>query len=178
MDMTKEFPALPRGFFERDAVIAARELAGCRVARRMPDGSLRVLTITETEAYCGEEDSACHAHRGKTRRNAPLYERGGIFYVYLCYGIHWMLNAVTGPEGRPQGVLIRACEGEPGPGRLTRALAIDGSFTGLEVDRCPELRFVPREGEWEISTAPRVGIGYASPEDQARPWRFIARRAD
>ena len=169
---------LPAEFFHRGALCAAAELCGCRIVRVLPGGGARILTISETEAYLGEGDSACHARSGRTRRNAPLYMAGGVFYVYLCYGIHWMLNAVTGAEGEPQGVLIRACEGEPGPGRLTRALAIDGSFTGEEVDRCPELRFVPREGEWEISTAPRVGIGYASPEDQARPWRFIARRAD
>lgn len=169
--------ALPRSFFERDALTVAPELVGCRIVRDLPDG-MRVLTITETEAYCGESDSACHAHRGKTRRNAPLYERGGVFYVYLCYGIHWLLNAVTGEESRPQGVLIRACEGFPGPGRLTKALEIDGRFTGEAVDACAGLRFAPREGSWLISSAPRVGIDYADAEDRERPWRFIGVRGD
>ena len=168
--------ALPRSFFERDALTVAPELVGCRIVRDLP-GGVRVLTITETEAYCGESDSACHAHRGKTRRNAPLYERGGVFYVYLCYGIHWLLNAVTGKESRPQGVLIRACEGFPGPGRLTKELGITGEFTGGAVDGATGLYFAAREGEWRLSAAPRVGIGYASAEDQARPWRFIGERA-
>ena len=167
-------PALPREFFERDALDVAPELVGCRIVRALPGGELRTLTITETEAYCGEEDTACHAHRGRTRRNAPLYMRGGVFYVYLCYGVHWLLNAVTGEEGRPQGVLIRACEGFPGPGRLTRALDIGGEFTGLAVDGCEGLRFAARERDCAVLTARRVGIGYASEADQARPWRFIA----
>ena len=168
---------LPRSFFERDALAVAPELVGCYIVRRFAQGGARVLTITETEAYCGEADTACHAHRGRTRRNAPLYERGGIFYVYLCYGIHWMLNAVTGPEGRPQGVLIRACAGFPGPGRLTKELGITGEFTGGPWDGAAGLYFAAREGEWRLSAAPRVGIGYASAEDQARPWRFIGERA-
>ena len=170
-------PPLGQDFFTRDALEVAPALVGCRLVRTLPDGETRTLTITETEAYCGESDSACHAHRGRTRRNAPLYERGGIFYVYLCYGIHWLLNAVTGAEGAPQGVLIRACEGYPGPGRLTKALGIGGELTGLPVDGCAGLRFAARDGEWEITAAPRVGIAYAEPEDRARPWRFIGRRA-
>ena len=100
--------------------------------------------------------------------------RGGVFYVYLCYGIHWLMNAITGEADRPQGVLIRACEGYPGPGRLTRALEVTGEFTARPVDACPELWFAAREHEFTVRTAERVGIGYATPEDQARPWRFIA----
>ena len=74
---------LPREFFERDALAVAPELVGCRIVRALPDGTENSLVITETEAYCGELDSACHAYRGKTKRNAPLYMRGGVFYVYL-----------------------------------------------------------------------------------------------
>ena len=101
--------------------------------------------------------------------------RGGIFYVYLCYGVHWLLNAITGEEDRPQGVLIRACEGYPGPGRLTKALDISGDFTAKVVDECPGLWFAARERGFSVGTAERVGIGFASPEDQARPWRFVAK---
>ena len=143
--------------------------------RVLPGGGAQTLTITETEAYCGESDSACHARRGRTKGNAPLYMAGGVFYVYLCYGLHWMLNAVTGAEDEPQGVLIRACEGLPGPGRLTKALGITGELTGRPVDG-GEIYFAPREGEFELSAAPRVGISYASEADRAAPWRFIARR--
>ena len=171
-----ELPApIERAFFERDALEVAPELVGCRIVRVLPDGSARILTISETEAYLGESDSACHARHGRTKRNEPLYMRGGVFYVYLCYGIHWLLNAITGEEGRPQGVLIRACEGYPGPGRLTKALSITGEFTAKPVDGTPELWFAPREREFSVGTAERVGIGYATPEDQARQWRFVAK---
>lgn len=166
---------IEREFFERDALVVAPELVGCRIARALPTGEARILTITETEAYMGESDTACHARHGRTKRNAPLYMRGGIFYVYLCYGVHWLLNAITGEEDRPQGVLIRACEGYPGPGRLTKALDISGDFTAKVVDECPELWFAARERGFSVGTAERVGIGFASPEDQARPWRFVAK---
>ena len=164
---------LPAEFFRRGALCAAAELCGCRIVRVLPGGGARILTISETEAYLGEGDSACHARSGRTRRNAPLYMAGGVFYVYLCYGIHWMLNTVTGAEGEPQGVLIRACEGYPGPGRLTKALGIDGSFTGLAADGSAGLYFAPRERDCAVRTAERVGIGFASEADQRRQWRFI-----
>ena len=94
------------------------------------------------------------------------------------YGIHWLLNAVTGEQDKPQGVLIRACEGYPGPGRLTKALEINGEFTAKPVDGCPELWFAAREHEAAVRADRRVGIGFASEEDQARSWRFIAERSD
>lgn len=172
-----ELPApIERAFFERDALTVAPELVGCRIVRVLPTGVSRILTITETEAYMGESDTACHARHGKTKRNAPLYMRGGVFYVYLCYGIHWMLNAITGAEDVPQGVLIRACAGYPGPGRLTKALEITGDFTTKAVDATPELWFAPRERDIAVTTDTRVGIGYATPEDQARQWRFVAKQ--
>ncbi len=158
---------LPAAFFLQDAIHVAPRLLGCRL---LVDG--RELTITETEAYCGESDTACHAHHGRTKRTEMLYRRGGHVYVYLCYGIHSLLNIITGPEDDPQGVLIRCCEGAEGPGKLTRALGIDLSFNGLDIlatDRIDLLKGSP----CAYDTAPRVGIGYASQEDQLRPWRFI-----
>ena len=92
--------------------------------------------------------------------------------MYLCYGIHNLLNIITGPEDEPQGVLIRCCEGATGPGKLTKALGVDLSFNGLDIlitDRIALLQGLPHSYE----TAPRVGIGYATAEDQKRPWRFI-----
>ena len=86
--------------------------------------------ITEVEAYDGERDRACHARRGRTARNAVMYEPGGVWYVYLCYGVHEMLNLVTGPPDYPAAVLIRGIEGAPGPGRLTKALGIDRRLNG------------------------------------------------
>lgn len=131
------------------------------------------LRITETEAYFGEEDTACHAHKGKTLRTQMLYRRGGYVYVYLCYGIHSLLNIITGPEEHPEGVLIRCCQGAEGPGRLTKALGIDRSFNGEDLLTFSRLSLWDDGKNFSITTAPRVGIGYASAEDQVRPWRFI-----
>lgn len=158
---------LPAEFFLQDALWVAPRLLGCRL---LVDG--RELTITQTEAYRGESDTACHAHRGRTKRTEMLYRRGGHVYVYLCYGIHSLLNIITGPEEDPQGVLIRCCAGAEGPGRLTRALGIDGSFNGLDILTTNRIRLL-QGAECAFDTAPRVGIGYASLEDQQRPWRFI-----
>ena len=158
---------LPAAVFLQDAVHVAPRLLGCRL---LVDG--RELTITETEAYCGESDTACHAHHGRTKRTEMLYRRGGHVYVYLCYGIHSLLNIITGPEDDPQGVLIRCCEGAEGPGKLTRALGIDLSFNGLDILTTERIDLC-KGPSCAYDMAPRVGIGYASREDQLRPWRFI-----
>jgi DNA-3-methyladenine glycosylase len=163
---------LGRDFFHRDCLEVAPDLVGKLLVRRLPDGTELRLRITETEVYRGEADTACHAHRGRTKRTEQLYRQGGVIYVYLCYGIHWLLNLITGEEGQPQGVLIRACEGFPGPGRLTRRLEITGALNGLDAADCRDL-FVEDDGmRFEILTDKRVGIGYASQEDQDRLWRF------
>ena len=158
---------LPAAFFLQDALHVAPRLLGCRLAV-----CGRELVITETEAYMGESDTACHARHGRTKRTEMLYRRGGHVYVYLCYGIHSLLNIITGPEDDPQGVLIRCCSGAAGPGKLTKTLGIDLSFNGLDILTTD--RIVLLQGpECAFDTAPRVGIGYASEEDQKRLWRFI-----
>lgn len=160
-------------FFQRDCLELAPKLVGKILVRTMPDGSELRLRITETEAYRGEGDTACHAHKGRTPRSEMLWKHGGTIYVYLCYGIHWLLNIISSEEEIPQGVLIRACEPPyDGPGKLTKALSIDKSFNGLDIRTCPQLRIEDDGSVFDIETAPRVGIGYASPEDQARLWRF------
>ena len=158
---------LPADFFLQDALEVAPRLLGCTLA---VDG--RSLIITETEAYRGESDTACHAHHGRTKRTEMLYRRGGHAYVYLCYGIHSLLNIITGSKDDPQGVLIRCCEGAAGPGKLTKALGIDLSFNGLDILTTDRIRLLQGR-ECAYTTAPRVGIGYASAEDQKRLWRFI-----
>lgn len=158
---------LPAEFFLQDALWVAPRLLGCRL---LVDG--RELTITETEAYRGESDTACHAHRGRTKRTEMLYRRGGHVYVYLCYGIHSLLNIITGPEEDPQGVLIRCCAGAEGPGRLTKTLGIDLTFNGLDILITDRISLLQGPKGF-YTTSPRVGIGYASLEDQQRPWRFI-----
>lgn len=167
---------LDDAFFHRDCLEVAPELVGKLLVHRMPDGSLRRVRITETEAYRGEEDRGCHASRGRTRRTELLYGESGIIYIYLCYGMHWLMNVVTGERDQPQGVLFRAAEAYEGPGKLTKYLQLDGSYNGKPL--CPDT------GVWveddglvpELDTKPRVGIDYAGPEWAAKPWRFVMRK--
>ena len=160
---------LSADFFLQDALEVAPRLLGCRLVV-----AGRELIITETEAYLGESDTACHAHHGRTKRTEMLYRRGGHVYVYLCYGIHSLLNIITGVEDDPQGVLIRCCEGAEGPGKLTKALGIDLSFNGLDILTTSRIDLW-KGPERPYDTAPRVGIAYAAEEDQMRPWRFIGK---
>ncbi|MEM8564439.1 MAG: DNA-3-methyladenine glycosylase, partial [Pseudomonadota bacterium] len=152
--------------------------------------------ITETEAYAGVDDRACHAYGGRrTSRTEPMYQAGGIAYVYLCYGIHHLFNVVTAVEGTPHAVLIRAglpLDGEQlmltrrdkqkrdktllgGPGSLAKALGISTVMTGrslLSRDLWLEDRGIAVD-EALVTIGPRVGVDYAGP-DAARPYRFIA----
>lgn len=163
---------LGREFFLRDALEVAPELVGKTLVSSLPGAQERRLVITETEVYRGVEDSACHAHRGRTKRTEMLYRPGGAVYVYLCYGIHWLLNVITGPEDFPQGVLIRACEGFEGPGKLTKYLGITGAQNGIDICSSPLLRIEDEGGKVNIITDKRVGIAYAEEADRERLWRF------
>ena len=163
---------LGREFFLRDALEVAPELVGKTLVSSLPGAQERRLVITETEVYRGVEDSACHAHRGRTKRTENLYRPGGAVYVYLCYGIHWLLNVITGPEDFPQGVLIRACEGFEGPGKLTKYLGITGAQNGIDICSSPLLRIEDEGRMVNITTDKRVGIAYAEEADRERLWRF------
>lgn len=163
---------LDREFFRVDAITLAQALVGKIIVRRFPDGSEKHLRITETEAYCGIEDTACHAHKGKTKRAEILWRDGGTIYVYLCYGMHEMLNIVSGTDGDPHAVLIRCCEGFEGPGKLTKELGIDRSLNGLDILSCDGLSIEDDETEVNIIQLPRVGIAYADPADREALWRF------
>lgn len=154
-------------FYHRPCLAVARDLVG----KVLVFGENR-LRITETEAYCGEEDTACHAHKGRTKRTEVLYGDAGTIYVYLCYGIHWLLNIVTGEKEQPQAVLIRACQEAPGPGRLTKALGITGQLNGQSILQTENFWIGDDGLRCEVLTDKRVGIGYASQEDQDRLWRF------
>lgn len=162
-----------RDFFLRDALAVAPALAGAWICRRMPDGSVMRGRITETEAYRGEEDLACHARAGRTRRTEMLYREGGHAYVYLVYGLHWLFNVITGPADAPQGVLIRAME-KPldGPAKWTRAFQVTGAHNGLYLPASREL-WIEKDGDVPVRLAPRVGIDYAPEPWKSMPWRFI-----
>ncbi len=159
-------------FFHRDALKVAPDLVGKLIVRTLDDGSEVTLRITETEAYRGEEDTACHASKGRTPRTELLYGKSGVIYVYLCYGMHWLMNVITGEEGHPQGVLFRACEVYDGPAKLTKKLGIDKSFNGESFCGNPRIKIVDDGYRAEIETLPRVGINYATPEYRDILWRF------
>lgn len=162
-------------FFHRDRLVVARELAGKVIVRKLPDGETVRVRITETEAYGGEEDRACHASKGRTPRTELLYGKAGIIYVYLCYGMHWLMNIITGEEGHPEGVLLRAGEGYGGPAKLTKAIGVDKRFNGQPVFGNEEI-WIEDDGErFEIAAAPRVGIDYAGEEWKSKPWRFMVK---
>ncbi len=160
-------------------VALARWLLGKHLVRRHADGRVEARMIVETEAYDGEHDLACHARVGRTKRTEIMYAEGGVWYVYLCYGIHEMLNLVVGPRDYPAAVLIRGVEGAVGPGRLTKALGIDRKLNALSaLDETTGLWLedrgivVPRK---DVEITPRVGVDYAGPVWAAKPWRFIYR---
>jgi len=172
---------LDRPFYRRqDTLVVARELLGAFLCRALPDGRVIRGRLVETEAYDGPSDRASHASRGLTERTAPMFEEGGIAYVYLVYGIHHCLNLVTGPEGYPAAVLLRAAEldhGEPvtGPARLARAFQVDRSLNGAPLFG-PDLWV--EEGERVpdrlVGRAARIGVEYAG-EWAERPFRFFVR---
>lgn len=164
---------LTESFYHRDCLEVAPDLVGKLLMRRLPDGTILQERIAETEAYRGQEDLACHASKGRTPRTELLYRESGVIYVYLCYGMHWMLNIVTGHVDEPQAVLIRACaDGAGGPGKLTKRLQIDKAFNDGDITACPELWIEDDGLRFALETDTRVGIGYAAPEDQARLWRW------
>ncbi len=177
---------MSRGFFARDVVEVARDLIGASLRR----GGV-VLSITETEAYKWPGDTACHAKAGKTDRTAPLFGPPGHAYVYLCYGLHNLLNLVTGEDGQAQAVLIRACapvSGQAlvtrrrggksgpvalsGPGKVGQALALDTSWSCHDVTAAGGLEVLAGDGTAQLLAGPRVGIDYADAEHRELPWRF------
>ncbi len=179
--------ALPAAFYDRDALEVACDLIGCFVTHAGV-----TLRITEVEAYRHPGDTANHARMGRTRRNAPMWGPPGHAYVYLCYGLHHMLNFVTGPEGHPAAVLIRG--GVPvdgmdlvyarrpgvtglgltnGPGKVGAALGLHTGLSGSRLDG--PITVEARLATPGVVTGPRIGIGYASAADQAAPWRVVER---
>lgn len=179
---------LKQRFFNQPALIVARELLGCFLCRRIGRRTIR-LEITEVEGYDGPKDKASHASRGMTARNAPMFGAAGKWYVYFTYGMHWMLNIVTGPAGYPAAVLIRGGVTSPtstaavevgltlnGPARLTRFLKIDERFNNKTAGRKTGLWIehghpVP---EKRIKKTPRIGVAYAGAWTK-KPYRFVLR---
>ena len=164
---------LTKNFYLEDAEILAPRLLGKILVRRTENGIIRAV-ITETECYKGTDGTACHASRGKTARTFVMFEEGGRAYVYLCYGMHNMLNIVTGAEGQPQAVLIRSLDEIRGPGRLTKAMDITRELNGEILYESDRLWLEDGES-LEYTQTPRIGIDYADKKDRERLWRYIAK---
>ena len=162
-----------RDFYRQDALIVAPALLGQQLVRVYSAGLLQSYVITETEAYCGEEDRACHASKGRTPRTEVMYDEGGRIYMYLIYGMYWMLNVVTGVKDQPQAVLIRALQEADGPGRLTRLIKVDRGYYGEDLVTSGRI-WVENSGiRPEYISRSRVGINYAGDPWKDMPWRFL-----
>lgn len=175
--MSRKFPAdgsiLTPDFYQRDTLTVAHDLLGCTLVRRINGNEMRAV-IHETEAYDGPFDLACHASKGRTPRTDVMFGAAGIWYVYFVYGIHWMLNIVTGDEGYPAAVLIRGAGEWSGPARLTRGMQITGDCnrqpaavqSGLWIERDNVVT------ETDIVRTPRIGVDYAG-EWAQKEYRFL-----
>lgn len=163
-------------FFHRDALEVAPELVGKILVRTFDDGTEIRERIAETEVYRGEEDLGCHASKGRTKRTELLFGKSGVIYVYLCYGMHWLMNVITGEADQPQGVLFRAGAVHDGPAKLTKFLGVDGSFNGESFCGNPRIRIEDDGFRPQIITAPRVGIDYAGDYWKSIEWRYIAKK--
>ncbi len=183
-DCVKDY-VLGRRFFNRLTLVVAKDLLGKYLVRRIGKKATKYL-ITEVEAYDGPKDKASHASRGKTLRNTPMFGEAGRWYVYFTYGMHWMLNIVTGPQNYPAAVLIRGVKGINGPARITKALKINKRFnnkiasskTGLWIENNPGFENSRlRQGfggqvKFKIENSPRIGVNYAGPIWSKKKWRF------
>ena len=163
---------LQRENFAISAELLAPLLLGKYICRRTENGVISAM-ITETECYRGEEDTACHASKGKTARNAPMYLEGGHLYVYLCYGIHHLINIVSGNADFPEAVLIRGVKEAQGPGRASKYLGITTDSTGIDICEGGEIWIEDRGINVSYRTSKRVGIDYAEQKDRDKLWRFI-----
>ena len=175
-DNVVNLPAQQQDWTKKDTVKLARSLLGQTLVRRYSDGTVERRRITEVEAYDGEADLACHARVGRTPRTEILYGVGGQWYVYLCYGVHEMLNLVVGPRNHPAAILIRGVEGVFGPGRVTKHLKINRSLNGCfaqeETGLWVETSLEPVKPH-RIYAGPRIGVDFAGPKWASVPWRFI-----
>jgi DNA-3-methyladenine glycosylase len=165
---------LAADFFARPALVVAKQLIGKVLVRRTHDGETAAV-ISETEAYVGPHDLACHGSKGRTPRTEVMFGPAGIWYVYFIYGIHWMLNVVTDGVDHPAAVLIRGAGQWDGPAKLTRALAIDKRLNGHPSARASGLWIEDRGlkiARGRVWRTPRVGVDYAGAW-AAKPYRFL-----
>lgn len=164
---------LQREFFTRDVLDIAPVIPGKFLVVNIAGMPLTRLMITEAEAYRGKEDLACHASKGRTARTEIMFHEGGWLYIFLIYGMYWMLNIVTGPVDEPQAILIRGAGDFDGPGKLTRALGIDRSYYGEDLVTSQRIWLEDSDTKQIVKISPRIGIDYAGDFWKSRPWRFF-----
>ena len=167
---------LGKNFYKQSALEVAPLLIGKILIRKLDNNEIIRLRITEVEVYYGEEDSACHARVGKTERTEIMYEEGGYAYVYLCYGIHYILNIITGPKNHPEGIMIRGVEDCIGPGRVTKKMNVTKDLNKHDLTKKEKLWIEDDGFTSEYITKPRVGIDYASEPYKSIPWRFVMKK--
>jgi len=154
---------LPQKFFNQPVLKIAQNLLGKFLVRKFRSKEISLIII-EIEAYNGFNDKASHASRGRTERNKVMFDEAGKWYVYFTYGMHWMLNIVTGAKNYPAAVLIRAAGNINGPAKLTKYLKIDKKFNGLTANRETGLWFEDRGvkiKKSQIKKSKRIGVEYA-----------------
>lgn len=160
-------------FFKTDTISLAKSLIGKWIETNI-NGKIVRAQISETEAYLGEMDSACHSYKGKrTSRNQPMFMEGGTIYVYLCYGMHYLFNIVSKDINQPEAVLVRAVVGANGPGKLTKKLNIDKSLNGEKIVDNPKIQILDDGKKYSFTLAKRVGIDYAQEKDKNALLRFV-----
>jgi DNA-3-methyladenine glycosylase len=164
---------LSRDFFLRDVLLVAPELIGKILVVSTGEENPGRFMITETEAYRGDGDEACHASKGRTARTEIMYHEGGKIYVYLIYGMYWMLNFVAGDKDDPQAALIRGIEGFSGPGKVTKALNINRSYYGEDLTTSKRIWVEDAGIRPDIKTSSRIGISYAGEIWKNKPWRYF-----
>lgn len=164
---------IKKTYFSHQALWVASDLLGKKLVRVFNNGEIRKYIISETEAYIGEEDLACHASKGRTRRTEIMYDEGGKVYVYLIYGLYWLLNIVTGEKNQPQAVLIRGLQECSGPGRIGKLLELDKSFYGEDLTTSDRIWVEDSLIKHKYRTTPRIGIEYAGDIWKNKLWRFI-----
>jgi len=163
---------LNKDFFYRDVLDVAPELLGKYIVTKR-NNTISEFLITEVEAYRGSEDLACHASKGRTPRTEIMYHEGGKIYVYLIYGMYWMLNFVTGEKDNPQAALIRGIKGYNGPGKLTKKLEVNRSFYAEDLNTSKRIWLVDKNINPSYISTPRIGIDYAGEYWKKKPWRFL-----
>lgn len=163
---------LSLNFFQQGALELAPGLLGKILVRQFEDGRTERYRINETEAYCGIQDLASHASKGRTTRTEVMFRQGGTVYVYLIYGMYWMLNIVAGQEDSPEAVLIRGVEGVVGPGRVGKLLKLDRTFYGEDLATSQRIWIEDGEPVSPFKTSKRIGVDYSGPEWSEKMWRF------